>query len=128
MTRYLNVGDIITLYERVMVQSGGLAGIRTLAALESAVLQPRQTFDGQELYPSLLDKASILCYSLIQNHPFIDGNKRIGHAAMEVFLILNGVEIDADIDEQERLILGIASGVRTREQLTQWLHTHTRAR
>jgi death-on-curing protein len=128
MTRYLSVNDIITLYERVMAQSGGLMGIRELAVLESAVLQARQTFDGNDLYPSLLEKASALCYGLIQNHPFLDGNKRIGHAAMEVFLLLNGIEIDADIDEQERLILGIASGTVTREQLQQWLISRTKTR
>ncbi len=62
------------------------------------------------------------------NHPFIDGNKRIGHAAMETFLILNGSEIDADVDEQERLILDLAAGKLTREELTSWLNDHITSR
>lgn len=65
--------------------------------LESALIQPRMTFGGEELYPTIIEKASALGYSIIKNHPFIDGNKRAGHAAMEVFLVLNGFEISASI-------------------------------
>jgi death-on-curing protein len=125
VTRYLSVNDVITLYRRVMAQSGGLMGIRSFPALESAVMQPRATFDGTELYPSLIEKAAILGYMLIQNHPFVDGNKRIGHAAMEVFLLINGYEIQAGVDDQEQLILGVASGTIGKEPLTTWLETHT---
>lgn len=64
------------------------------------------------------------CFSPINNHPFVDGNKRTGHAAMEVFLILNGYEIEASIDEQERVILQVASGEMRREAFTEWLRTH----
>ncbi len=110
MTRYLTVNDMLTLYHRLMAQSGGFAGIRSFAALESAVMQPRVTFDGAELYPTLSEKAALLGYMLIQNHPFIDGNKRIGHAAMDVFLMINGWEIHAGVDAQEQVILGVASG------------------
>jgi death-on-curing protein len=128
VTRYLTVNDVITLYHHVMAQSGGFAGIRSFAALESAVMQPRVTFDGVELYPSLNEKAAIPAYMLIQNHPFVDGNKRIGHAAMEVFLIVNGWEIQAGVDEQEQLIVGVASSTITKEQLTSWLVDHTMPR
>jgi death on curing protein len=65
-----------------------------------------------------------LGYSLIQNHPFIDGNKRVGHAAMGTMLGLNGYEISAAIDEQERVVLEVASGQRSREELTVWLEFH----
>jgi death on curing protein len=68
------------------------------------------TFGGEDLYPSLLEKAAALGFSIIMNHPFVDGNKRTGHAAMETFLILNGMEINASVDEQERVVLAIASG------------------
>lgn len=64
------------------------------------MLQPLQVFGGQELYPSLVEKAAAPGYFLIQNHPFVDGNKRIGHAAMETLLVLNGFEISASVDEQ----------------------------
>lgn len=123
--RYLTVGEVLDLYSRVMKQSGGGVGIRDLGALESAVAQPRMTFNGEELYPSIMEKASALGFSLIQNHPFIDGNKRAGHAAMEIFLMLNGYEISASVDEQVDIILGVASGNVSRERFLDWLRAHT---
>ena len=82
------------------------------------------TFGGEELYPTLVDKAAVLAFSLIQNHPFVDGNKRIGHAVMEVFLMVNGYEIEASVEEQEAVILKVASGGMDRKALTQWLRAH----
>ncbi len=72
----------------------------------------------------MIEKAGALCFSLVQNHPFVDGNERLGHAAMEVFLILNGHEIRASVDEQESLILGVASGQVSKESLIEWLTQH----
>nr|WP_230843851.1 type II toxin-antitoxin system death-on-curing family toxin [Gloeobacter morelensis] len=83
------------------------------------------TFAGQDLYPTMADKAA-LGFSLIQNHPFIDGNKRTGHAAMEVFLVLNGYEADATVDEQERIILQVASEQMSREQFSNWIAANLR--
>jgi len=99
-------------------------GILKLGSLESAVAQPRTTFAGSDLYPTIVDKASALGYSLIKNHPFMDGNKRTGHAAMEVFLVLNGLEIQAPMSEQEQVILQVASGDMERDRFTAWLQTH----
>ena len=127
MTRYLSIHELLALHERIAEQSGGGFGVRDLGLLESALAQPRQSFDGADLYPSLVEKAAALGFSLIGNHPFVDGNKRIGHAAMEIFLVLNGYEIDADVDEQERLVLAVAAGEMTRARLTDWLQDHLRA-
>jgi death-on-curing protein len=85
------------------------------------------TFDGESLYPSLIEKAAALSYSLVMNHPFVDGNKRTGHAAMEVFLLLNGHEIDADVEGQERTVLRLAAGELPREKLMAWLKRHVRS-
>jgi death-on-curing protein len=74
------------------------------------VAQPHAGFGEHALYPDLASKAAALCHSLVMNHPFVDGNKRVGHAAMETFLMLNGYEVDADTDEQERIILDMAAG------------------
>ena len=123
--RYLTVGEVLEIYSRVMEQSGGGVGIHDLGALESAVAQPRMTFNGEELYPTLVEKASALGFSLIQNHPFVDGNKRSGHAAMESFLMFNGYEISASVDEQTKVILGVASGKIDRNAFTNWLREHT---
>ncbi len=122
--RHLALGEVLDLYDRVMRQSGGAAGIRDRGALESAVAQPKMTFGGEDLYPTIGSKAAALGYSLIGNHPFVDGNKRIGHAAMEVLLHLNGFELDASTDEQERVILDVAAGEWTREEFTAWLEQH----
>ena len=122
--RYLSLTEVIELHRRVVNQSGGASGLRDIGGLKSAIAQPRMTFGGEDLYPTLIEKAGALCFSLVQNHPFVDGNKRLGHAAMEVFLILNGYEIQASVDEQEELILGVASGQISRESLVEWLTTH----
>jgi death on curing protein len=122
--RYLTLKEALELQLRIIKQSGGLIGVRDLRLLESALAQPLMTFGGKDLYDSLVEKASALCFSIVMNHPFIDGNKRAGHAAMEVFLFLNGHEIDASVDEQERLIFALASGELRREELTDWLRGH----
>lgn len=71
-------------------------------------------------------RAAALCLSLVENHPFVDGNKRVGHAAMETFLVLNGAEVDAQVGDQERLMLDLAAGRIDRSQLTDWLRQHLR--
>ena len=80
--RYLTVSEVIELYRQMMETSGGTVGILSIKALESAVAQPRATFDGKELYPTIIEKAAALGFSLIMNHAFVDGNKRIGHWAL----------------------------------------------
>jgi death-on-curing protein len=123
--RFLTLAEVLDLHERVIAQAGETAtGIRDLGALESAVAQPRMTFGGEDLYPSLAEKAAALGFSLICNHPFVDGNKRVGHAALETFLVLNGHELSAEIDDAERAILGVAAGEWTREQFVSWVRNH----
>ena len=122
--RYLSLREILELHEAVIEISGGARGIRDMRALESAVNQPRLTFNQADLYPNIVAKAAALCFSLVINHPFVDGNKRVGHAAMETFLILNGYEIEATVAEQEQIILDLAAGKLTREAFTNWLKDH----
>ena len=121
--RYLSLNEVLAIYQAVMKQSGGTYGLRNTGALQSALAQPRMTFGGQELYPTIVEKASALGFSLIKNHPFVDGNKRTGHAAIEVFLLLNGYELQADVDEQERVILQVAANEMDRDSFTAWLRT-----
>jgi death-on-curing protein len=119
--RYLSVSEILDLYVQVMQQTGGSVGLRDPGSLESAVAQPRQTFSGKELYPTLAEKAGALGHSLVQNHAFVDGNKRIAHAAMEVFLRVNGYELSATVDAQERVMLDAASGKIERAEFISWV-------
>jgi death-on-curing protein len=122
--RYLSLQEVISLHSLLIAQSGGSSGLRDRGALESAVAQPEASFGGQDLYPDLASKAAALGHSLIQNHPFVDGNKRVGHAAMEVFLLLNGNELDASVDEQEKIIIEVASGNVSRIELSGWISKH----
>ena len=126
MTRYLTLGEVIALHQAVIESSGGGAGLRDLAALQSALAQPRATFGGEDLHAGVPAKAAALAYSLSLNHPFIDGNKRVAHASMEVFLNLNGYPLTAPVDEQEELFLRVAAGNSSREELQTWLQLHTR--
>jgi death-on-curing protein len=119
--RYLSLGEVVDLHRALLDQTGGAAGIRDLGGLESALAQPRATFGGTDLHLTVTDKAAALAFSLALNHPFVDGNKRIAHAAMEVFLSLNGMDLLGTIDEHERLMLDLAGGQLTREQLAAWL-------
>jgi death-on-curing protein len=124
--RYLSLAEVVDLYRRLLQLTGGALGIRDSGALESAIAQPKATFEGGDLYPTLAEKAAALGFALVQNHPFIDGNKRVGHAAMETFVALNGFEIEASVDEQEHLMLDLAAGRVERRQLTDWLRQHLR--
>ena len=121
---FLTLNQLLIIHRRVIKQTGGSPGVRDHSALLSALAQPKMTFEGKDLYPTLIEKAAALGYSIISNHPFVDGNKRIGHAALEVFLILNGYEIEADVDEQENIILHLASGELTRDEFLTWLEKH----
>lgn len=124
--RYLTASEVIELYRQVMKTSGGTVGILSIEALESAVAQPRATFGGKELYPTIIEKATALGFSLIMNHAFVDGNKRIGHYAMETFLVINGYELNASVDKQESTILQLASGKLSRDAFTNWIRENIR--
>ena len=119
--QYLDLDAVLELHDGVLARSGGSSGVRDSGGLESALGQPRMTFGNIELYPTVAEKAAALGFSIIQNHPFVDGNKRTGHAAMEVFLILNGFEITKSVDEQESIILQVASGQLERHAFADWL-------
>jgi len=124
VTRYLSLAEVLKLHDLIISETGGSHGLRDLGLLESALGQPQQTFGGDDLYPTLVAKAAALGFSLIKNHPFVDGNKRIGHAAVEALFMLNGFELSAGIDDAESMILGVASGSRTREEFQEWLERH----
>jgi len=122
--RLLTLGEVIALHRRILAESGGRPGVRDLGAIASAVSQPKMSVGGLDAYPMLTEKAAALGYSLIRNHGFVDGNKRIAHAAMEVFLVMNGVEITAAVDEQEQFVLSLAAGEVSREALAAWLQSN----
>lgn len=122
--RFLTLGEVFALHRRILAESGGTSGVRDLGAIASAISQPKVSAGEQDAYPSLIEKVAALGYSLIRNHGFLDGNKRIAHAAMEVFLVMNDMEIAASIDEQERFISSLAAGEISRESLVGWLRAN----
>jgi death on curing protein len=122
--RYLTQDEVLELHQAIVEQSGGGWGLRDLGALQSAVAQPKMTFAGKDLYPTIEEKAAALGFALICNHPFVDGNKRVGHAAMETFFVLNGREIKVPEVEAEQLVLRVAAGEASRDDLVRWLRSH----
>ena len=122
--RVLSKRQILMLHSMLVAQSGGADGLRDEGLLESAINTPLQTFGGQELYPTVLEKAARLGYGLIHNHPFLDGNKRIGTHAMLVFLDINNITLSYEDDDLIAAILRVASGEMDNSQLLEWLKTH----
>lgn len=116
--------QIIKLHEQIIIQTGGEIGIRDTKLLDSAIMAPFQSFDNNDLYPSIQSKAARLCYGLIKNHPFIDGNKRIGAHIMLLFLYFNNIELQYTQKELSEFILQIASGTKNYENLLNWVNEH----
>jgi len=120
----LSKEQIISMHHLLIIQSGGLDGVRDEGLLESAMNTSFQTFGGEELYPTIQKKAAILCYGLVNNHAFIDGNKRIGILAMLVFLEINGIDINSKDEELVDLGLSIASNTVGVEDIIKWIINH----
>ena len=116
--------QILLLHTQLIRQSGGTDGVRDEGMLDSAISQPLQTFDNMELYPGIVNKAVRLGYGLITNHPFVDGNKRIGTHAMLVTLDINGIELQYQDEDMIQLILKIASGKADDRVLRTWVLAH----
>ena len=122
--KILSKRQILMLHTMLIAQSGGIDGLRDEGLLDSAVNAPMQTFGGEELYPTILEKAARLGYGLIHNHPFTDGNKRIGTHAMLVFLDINNIMLSYEDDDLIAVILCVASGQANEQELQEWLKSH----
>ena len=122
--RKLSKRQILLLHDQLLSQAGGLPGLRDEGLLESALNAPFQSFGDTDAYPSLQQKAARLDYGLVKNHPFVDGNKRIGAHAMLVFLTINGTELVYTQEELSSVILAVASGEKMYEDLLGWLIDH----
>ena len=112
---------VLLLHNLITEETGGDPNLRDIALLESALESAFQTFDGEELYPSKEEKGARLGYSLISNHAFVDGNKRIGMYIMLTFLEVNGIRIYPSVDEVIRVGLAVASGSMKYEELLEWI-------
>lgn len=112
---------VIRLHERIIETSGGSKGIKDPSLIDSAVNAIYQTFDTKDLYPTLIEKAARLCYSLNKNHAFIDGNKRISMHALAVFLRMNDVDYTPTNEEVIKVGLSLADGSMSYMALIKWL-------
>lgn len=112
------------LHQQLVEQTGGSSGIRDEGLLDSALSAPFQSFGNTDVYPSLQQKAARLCFGLVKNHPFVDGNKRIGAHAMLVFLAVNGVELTYTQTELSDIILQVAASEKEYPDLLDWLIRH----
>lgn len=123
--KILTKDQIVLLHAQLIKETGGSDGIRDEGLLDSAVLNPFQSFDGKELYPSVLTKGARLGFGLMKNHAFIDGNKRIGAHAMLVFLALNGYVFSHTQKELTEIVLSVAAGEADCDGLLLWLRSHS---
>lgn len=120
----LSKSQVLLIHDQLITETGGSYGLRDEGMLDSALNAPFQTFGGEDVYPSLEQKATRLCFGLVKNHPFIDGNKRIGAHAMLVFLALNGIELQYSQTELSDIILQLAAGEIDTEDLLYWILSH----
>ncbi len=122
--KYLTRDQILSIHEALIDEFGGIHGLRDESMLDSALNAPFQSFDNQELYPSVIDKAARLCYGLIHNHPFLDGNKRIGTMAMLIYLDQNNLVLKCEENELTEIILRVADSSADNHELVSWLLQH----
>ena len=120
MIYYLSLAQIVALHRALIERFGGTADVRDKGALEAAVARPAMTFAGEDLYPDIAAKAAALMHSLVLSHPFIDGNKRVGVAAAELFILANGSELISRDNELEDLTFSVARGEMEIEPLIIW--------
>ena len=117
--------DILILHDKSIEMYGGAKGIRDLGLLESAIARPFQTFGGEDLYPSAIEKAAALGESLIINHPFIDGNKRTGMLGIVTLLLEHEIDIDVPGDDFYSMVIKISTGEMKFEEIVEWPKTNT---
>jgi death-on-curing protein len=120
----LSLETIVAMHGELIAQTGGLGGVRDANMLDASVNSPFHTFDGQNLYPTIQAMAARLAFSLIKNHPFLDGNKRIGVLAMLVFLEMNGLPVTCTNDELAAVGLGLAESAIDEAGLVEWIISH----
>ena len=120
---YLDLDEVLQLHELSILRYGGSLCLRDLGLLESALAAPKQTMFGDDLYSDVSAKAAILLYSLVKNHPFVDGNKRTGFACLTRFLKINGFILNASNDELYQFAMDTATSVLNKDQVTEWIRS-----
>lgn len=125
---FLTFAEIIEIHEYQISHFGGASGLRDIELLKSAIGMPSATFGGEYLHSSIIEMAAAYLYHLVENHPFVDGNKRVGAMAALVFLDLNGYEFDASDTDFTAMVLKVASGKMMKPEISIFLKNHTHSR
>ena len=125
---FLTLAEIIEIHDYQISRFGGAAGVRDIELLKSAIGMPSATFGGEFLHPSVIEMAAAYLYHLVENHPFVDGNKRVGAMAALIFLDMNGFEFDAPDEDFTAMVLEVASGEMMKSEISLFLRQHTHSR
>ena len=125
---FLTFAEIIEIHDYQIEHFGGGEGLRDIELLKSAIGMPSATFGGEYLHPTILEMAAAYLYHLVENHPFVDGNKRVGAMAALIFLDLNGYDFDASDAEFTDMVLKVASGKMLKAEITLFFRRHAHSR
>ena len=125
---FLTFAEIIEIHDYQITHFGGAAGVRDIELLKSALGTPSATFGGEFLHPSIIEMAAAYLYHIVENHPFVNGNKRVGAMAALIFLDLNGYEFDASDADFTAMVLKVASGEMMKSEISMFLRQHTHSR
>ena len=125
---FLTLAEIIEIHDSQISHFGGLNGVRDIEMLKSAIGMPSASFGGEYLHPTIFEMAAAYLYHLVENHPFIDGNKRFGAMAALVFLDLNGYDFNASDDEFTDMVMSVASGKMMKAEITSFFSRHASPR
>lgn len=123
---FLTLEEVLEIHTDMLTEYGGSAGIRDLGLFKSAIAMPAAMFGGQYLHGSLYEMAAAYLFHIVQNHPFVDGNKRTGAAAAAVFLELNGLTLNATEDGYYDLVISVSQGKLDKSQITEFFRDHTK--
>lgn len=124
MPQFLTLDDVLESHAGQIAHYGGSDGIRDVGLLESALAQPMAMFGGQYLHPNVFEMAAAYLFHLVKNHPFIDGNKRVGLEAALLFLEINGHPVEASVEELVDLTLRVAQGLMTKQEIADFFPSH----
>lgn len=123
---YLEYRQTLLIYRRIVEETGGDSGLRDEGLLLAALARPKASFDGQDLYPTLFEKAAALAESIARSHPFVDGNKRMALACLRTMLKVNRYQVVASQETKVQLILRIVEKRVTVQDVAEWLQPHSR--
>lgn len=125
---FLTFAEVIEIHDYQIEHFGGATGLRDIDLLKSAIGMPSATFGGVFLHPTIYEMTSAYLFHLVENHPFVDGNKRVGAMAALIFLDLNGIDFDASDEDFTAMVLRVASGKMLKAEITLFLKTHCHER